>query len=426
MLSLGDRKALIDTFQFDNGITVYQDYESSAELTKVRILIPFGWLSAHSPLGVLRFFPHVLTKRSKSSPEENQFLRSLARFNGTFKVKTGYKFLEIIGSLPNPNLGETEEDRTYLLNLQNTLCEHLFEPYIAEEDLPVIKDKLKHQRTRAWTYYPEHSEEEYLTSAHWMNDGPDLFMFQYGESEEQAIENITPEMLHICHTHVFRSDIQVVCTGGDASQVLSYLEGMETHNAPTSSITRTLTWHNPTFRYTSLRTEINDMYNLWFGALLPEFKTPKRSILRDVFVFLLDSIIFRKYREEKQLIYSWEVNNIQRDVGLGLEVKLPLSSFEDVDYVRKDLPKEIEQAIDDEDYLNKVVNKKYNERIYLLDTPQSKADSFMNDLISFGEIISEERKYIEILEHARDPHVMQEFWAAMKTGAICFPSTAHT
>lgn len=402
-----------DEYTLRNGMVVYhQPYDHP--FVSMEVMLPVGHSHCTGDIipGTFHFIEHTLAARSKTFPERRGFMNWLDDRAGEFDAGTSPDFTRYQILVP----GEISKGSAEML------IQHVFEPEILEEDLRLDRAVFPNE-DKTYPWYPGTDELSHYLRTEWADDNPTPNRLRFGTEED--LKNVTVEYLQAIHTRTYlNSANRIVVVGNmDIDAVCRKLESYPTHAVSLPSEVREVKWLKKAFHVKPFRDV--ELYEYRIAGLFNERLSLEMGEGLQLLQTLLTNI-------SKGPLFTWlrdtyACYNTHSSAGFNRNdaywsIVCPLNSMEQVEEIRKALPKKILEGVSDQSKIDIAIQRKvkrlplYDET--LRDVARTSADSIEN----LDRIVTH-AEYRDILERFHDSQKVMEiynkFFAPEHAGEFC-------
>jgi predicted Zn-dependent peptidase len=402
-----------DHTKLSNGISCYFK-PLDVDYTTIFLQVPVG--SAHNTGDILpgsfHFLEHICFGRSVRHPSHQEFMQLVGSKGGwanahTFPFRTTYEM-----SVPTQ----------YLEEVIPGLVSMVFEPYIAEEDLVLERTIIDSER-RQKRWYPASSELGQYLDTKWQWD--QMYPVEQSLGGAEDLAKISKESLH--HAHAAYFDTEVVAMGygsGSMHTLHALLEKLEvrTQKLPTHyDVPRWVQkdYHIKAFRDVS-------RFELRYGGIIlpvPDIRTTRQMSF--IFGYLTNAVqgpLYMWLRKEKGWVYEIDFYFRANPQGCVWTLRMPLATADQVEVVRKEVWQRIENALQDEQAIQREVDRLIGSSVYWYVSPDNMIESGLDSLQCYGRIISM-AEWVEHIHSCADSKNLQkvfhQYFSQDQIGSMC-------
>ena len=404
-------RILHQKYQLKNGITIFY-LPMDIEIGEALIRIPFGHKhnTGDIPLGGFHFLEHSVLKQSKKFPEVNSFTKFIGMEGGYRNATTSFEQTYYEIQVPSVIFKESFEG----------LLSHIYEPIFKQDIIDNEKIIIKNERNRLVPFFPGKTEKyEYLFSEV-MHFKP--FSLEKRLGDDKTLDSISVSNMEDLHKYYFTNKTIVFLGGNiDLEYCIKLLEKIKTIDINLDGYYEPLTLKNKNYHEKSFK-EVS-RYEYHFGYLANNgnsyefFKA--QNILWLYLINVYSGAIYKWLRKDNGWVY--EINKISYAVNdktiTGLYI--PLSKYEQVDIVRKNIDEHIIKALQDNDHIKQYVESLRRSAVFDFQTLDSRVSLLLDTYDEYGYPITDEL-ITNALNKIEQPGYLLNFYLNLKKeGEFC-------
>ena len=346
-----------------NGITVFYLPMPNTGIGHAIISLPFGHANniGDVPLGGFHFLEHCVLNRSEKFPEIDSFGRFVGMEGGYKNGTTGsfdtYYELEI----PSVSFSKGFEG----------LVSHVYNPTFLQEDIDGEKKVIINERKRREPFYPGNSEKTQYINTRIVEKTPSSLFEVFGD--DATLSQMTVEKVKKMHEAYFTKDAAVFLGGEiDFDFACSLLEAIPTKEIQRPKEYKSLSWIDPTYQEKSFKE--NSRYEYSLAYLIDEGSFEFFHAQNILWLFLINSFagpLYKWLRSEKGWVYELNRQGFSIRNRRASGIAIPLSNYDHVAVVRKELDERIREALSDHTLIQDYVGRTRRARVFSFQTVEA-------------------------------------------------------
>lgn len=405
---------LFETHNLPNGITLYT-YRDNFRTTHLEIVLPIGSGHSHSGNsmvpGSVHFLEHVQLIRSQKFPVPYQLDQELGLRAGhsdgtTYPTHTIHWI--------NVPSGQYEFGKKAILD-------RVFFPIFHQEDIETEKGVIINERNQH-KFYPGRNQVSQYYYTNFLNDVFFPLEQIFGSDQDLANLNVTNlEQLHKIATH--NKEVKVLAVGRhDFTELKKCLSQIPTESNQFITRVNPTTWTKRSYHQVYFESITQPTLRVtWIHPRLNYREFQAVSFLVSLMINTTQGPLYREFREEKGWVYSLDGFTSQRHYNTLCGFTFPVNQSWQMDYILENLADRLTKASLDQDLIQKEITRHLGNQVYFYQTPGEIIASASQELITYGEIHTEEewrQSLIALADPAWRQEVVRKYFDIKQAGAI--------
>lgn len=345
-----------------NGIKVYL-YEKDIPFVCLRYIVPFGHKHNRGEVipGSFHFLEHLALNRSKEFPECDSFSRFIGLHGGYVNAYTTYRATGFEINFP---LSVKERALKGFFS-------QIFETVFSEEDIKREATIIQNERKRKERWYPGYSEISHFLNTKWRCRDPKFLCTIFGSDKDHAKYNV--EYFKNLHERYHTNQGYLVAAGNiTLPEIAAIVEKFQTKPYLSPQIADPeYSWKNP--QYSEHAFDDESRFEYMVGGHFGPITFDDFFTLKFMGSLLFNSVhgpIYKWLRDEKGWLYEIRFGFDYEHSNTPWTVSFPLSSFKQVDIVRKELLSRIYTALEDEELIQDEVVRTLGREVFQYQRPE--------------------------------------------------------
>lgn len=401
---------IIDRLRFDqvtlsNGMKGYVQHDPGVQFAHLMLTVPYG--SSHNYGDVIpgsyHFLEHMVMKRSELFPNPGEAMEKITMLGGDFTATTSWGQTSYEIKVPTKNLNE----------MTDAIISHVFHPIFIEEDVIHERTIIQSERKRKEAFHPGMNAISHYLLTEVMN-GERISLKKIFGSDEDHIK-ITADYLKKLHQKYFGKGTYFILVGNfNDKDIYSKLEAISlVDEFPPPIQLNPLSWKRKEFH--EYETPDVGRFQYQIVSLYKLENLKEESLIdacMDLVMLMLTNysygVLMKWLRHEKGWSYEIERDHKLR-MGDGVVIiSIPLSEREYVDVVRTEILSRIEQALSDEELLEKAKAYQKGSLVFWYQTPKGRLNNIHAQLDYEGSIQTE-TEYVTLIDSITIPILQNIF-----------------